>query len=69
MRALGVAWALHAALALILCFVPLFDTLGFERAFAAGLLTALTAPAVALSMLARARARRGPRSCRSRRGP
>ncbi|MCB9650424.1 MAG: hypothetical protein H6730_28130, partial [Deltaproteobacteria bacterium] len=60
MRALGVAWALHAALALILCFVPLFDTLGFERAFAAGLLTALTAPAVALSMLARARARRGP---------
>lgn len=59
MRAVGVAWALHGALALGLCFVPLFDTLGFERAFAAGLLSALTAPAVALALLRRARARRG----------
>lgn len=53
------ALGLHAALALVLCFVPLFDVLGFERAFATGILTAFTSPMIAAALLGRARARGG----------
>ncbi len=42
-----VATLAHLGLAVGLCFVPLFDVLGFERAFATGLLAALLSPAVA----------------------
>lgn len=42
---------LHLLLSIWLCFVPLFDNLGFERAFATGLLAAITGPIVALSLL------------------
>jgi hypothetical protein len=42
---------LHVLLAIWLSFVPLFDNLGFERAFATGLLAAITGPIVALGLL------------------
>lgn len=58
-RGVRIAAALHVLLAVILCFVPLFDGLGFERAFATGLLATVTGPVVAVSLLARARARGG----------
>lgn len=58
-RAVRAALLLHLGLAGLLCFVPLFDSLGFERAFVAGLLSALTSPAAAFSLLARARLRGG----------
>ena len=45
---------LHIALAVGLSFVPLFDGLGFERALATGLLTAVSAPLVTISMIRRA---------------
>ncbi len=54
-----VSVALHVLLALILCFVPLFDTLGFERAFATGLLAALSSPILTYTLLDRARLRGG----------
>ena len=53
--AVVVALGLQSGLAAILCGVPLFDTLGFERAFAAGLLSTLTSPAVAIGLLRKAR--------------
>lgn len=57
--AVRIVFAVHVALATILSFVPLFDALGFERAFAAGLLSTITSPIVATSLLRRARERGG----------
>lgn len=57
--ALRISLLLHAVLAVALCFVPLFDSLGFERAFVTGLLSAFTSPAVAFAMMRRARLRGG----------
>lgn len=50
-----ITFALHVLLAVLLCFVPLFDVLGFERAFATGLLSAVTSPIVAVTLIRRAR--------------
>jgi tetratricopeptide (TPR) repeat protein len=50
-----ITFALHVALAIVLAFVPLFDVLGFERAFATGLLSAGTSPVVAITLIRRAR--------------
>lgn len=44
------SFGVHAILALGLVFVPLFDNLGFERAFATGLLSAVTSPFVTLAV-------------------
>lgn len=52
-------FAVHAIAALALAFVPLFDALGFERAFVTGLVSAITSPIVATSLLRRARERGG----------
>ena len=41
--------ALHGVLAVLLCLVPLFDVLGFERAFATGLITTPAAAALAVA--------------------
>lgn len=48
-----IAWALHAALAVGLAFVPLFDGLGFERALSTGLLSTLTSPWVTIGIIRR----------------
>lgn len=47
--------ALQTCLACILCFVPLFNLLGYEYAFAVGLLSAVTAPIIGLGAGRRAR--------------
>ena len=51
MTTVRVVFVLHALLAVGLAFVPLFDGLGFERALATGLLTAVTSPVVMLSVV------------------
>ncbi|MEQ9495799.1 MAG: tetratricopeptide repeat protein [Deltaproteobacteria bacterium] len=57
--AVRATFAAHVVVAIVLAFVPLFDALGFERAFVSGLLTAVTSPIVASSLLRRARDRGG----------
>lgn len=57
--AIRVGFVLHAAVAVLLCFVPLFDVLGFERALVTGLLAAPVSAAVGISMVKSARARGG----------
>lgn len=59
LRAIRVGLYLHVALAVILCFVPLFDVLGFERALASGLLAAGTSAAIGISIVKSARAKTG----------
>ncbi len=49
-------FGLHVALAAVLSFVPLFDVLGFERAFVTGLLTPVTSAYLGIHMLRSARA-------------
>lgn len=51
LTAVRIALIVHTLLAIALCFVPLFDVLGFERAFATGLISAPIAAAVAISLL------------------
>jgi hypothetical protein len=53
--AVWIAVGLHAALGLALCFVPLFDLLGYEFSAAQALLASLTAGPLVLSILRRAR--------------
>ena len=48
-KGVWIAAGLHALAALVLCAFPLFDVLGFERAFVAGLLCTGTSPAVAIA--------------------
>jgi tetratricopeptide (TPR) repeat protein len=55
LRALRIALLLHVLLAIGLCFVPLFDVLGFERALASGLLAGPTSAAIGVSMVRAAR--------------
>ncbi len=52
-------FGLHTLLAVVLCFVPLFDVLGFERAFATGLLCSITSPVLGITLLRRFRERGG----------
>jgi hypothetical protein len=59
LRAIRICFLLHLLLAIALCFIPLFDVLGFERAFATGLLATPTSAAVAIVMVKAARARGG----------
>lgn len=51
LKTVRVALGLQAALAIILCFVPLFDVLGFERAFVTTLLAGPLSAAVALVLV------------------
>lgn len=55
-----VALLFHVALALALSFFPLFDVLGFERAFVTGLFTAPLGALLGLALLAEARRRPAP---------
>jgi hypothetical protein len=57
--ATGVGLAIQLLLGIALCFVPLFDVLGFERAFATGLLAPVLAAAIAVELTRRARAEGG----------
>lgn len=50
---------LHVVLAIVLSFIPLFDILGFERAFATGLLSTFTSPIIGVAMVRRVRERGG----------
>lgn len=59
LRALRIGLLLHVLLAIGLCFVPLFDVLGFERALASGLLAGPVSAAVGVSMVRAARAKGG----------
>lgn len=52
---------LHLALAITLSFFPLFDVLGFERAFLTGLVSAPLAALLAIAMVAEARRKPEPR--------
>ena len=45
---LSLPWVLHVTLGMLLCAFPLFDILGFERAFASSLLVAFTSPIVGI---------------------
>ena len=47
--------ALHLLAAVILCFLPLFDVLGFERAFVTGLIAAPIAAAIGVGAVRQAR--------------
>ncbi|MBK8010266.1 MAG: hypothetical protein IPK13_02900 [Deltaproteobacteria bacterium] len=49
--------ALHVLLAIALCFVPLFDSLGFERAFATGILSTITSVLIGVEVAHRSRLR------------
>ncbi len=49
----------HVAVAIALSFVPLFDVLGFERAFVTGLVSTITSPIVSITLIRRARAKGG----------
>lgn len=51
--AIGAAFAAHVALAVGLSFVPLFASFGFERAFATGVLSGLTAPLIGWALARR----------------
>lgn len=62
LTATKVALAVHLALAVALSFFPLFDVLGFERAFVTGLVSAPSMAAIALGLLAQARRRPVPPS-------
>jgi tetratricopeptide (TPR) repeat protein len=53
--AVQIMFGVHAAVAIALCFVPLFDVLGFERAFVTGLAATITSPIVAITLIRRAR--------------
>jgi tetratricopeptide (TPR) repeat protein len=53
--AVQIAFGIHALAALILSFVPLFDVVGFERAFVTGLVSTLTSPIVTITLIRRAR--------------
>ncbi len=55
LRSFHVGLALHGLLAVALCFVPLFDGLGFERAFASGLPAAPIAAALGIGAVRWAR--------------
>lgn len=57
--AVRVAFAIHIVVALVLSFVPLFDVLGFERAFVSGVLAAPLSAAIGVSMVRSARRRGG----------
>lgn len=57
--AVQITFGLHVVLAVCLSFVPLFDVLGFERAFVTGLLCAVTSPIVAITLVRRAREKGG----------
>lgn len=54
------ALGFHVALALALSFFPLFDVLGFERAFVTGLFTAPSGAMLTLALLEQARRRPEP---------
>ena len=56
-----VGLALHTLAAVVCSFVPLFDVLGFERAFVSGLIAAPIAAAVAIASVKAARRRGGAR--------
>ena len=47
--------ALHLILAVSLCFVPLFDSLGFERAFATGILSTFTSVLIGVEAVRQSR--------------
>ncbi len=49
-----ILFALHIGLAVTLVFVPLFDGLGFERAFATGLLASITSPILTIGLVRQA---------------
>ena len=57
--AVQITFGVHALVAVALCFVPLFDVLGFERAFVTGLVSAVTSPIVAVTSIRRAREKGG----------
>lgn len=59
LRSVRVGFLVHTAVAIGLSFIPLFDVLGFERAFVSGLFAAPIAAAVGASMVRSARARGG----------
>jgi tetratricopeptide (TPR) repeat protein len=54
-KAVQFAFGAHILAALILAFVPLFDVVGFERAFVTGLVSSITSPIVAVSLIRHAR--------------
>lgn len=59
LTATRVGAVVHLVAAVALCFFGLFDVLGFERAFVAGLIAAPVSAAIGLSAVRRARQRRG----------
>jgi tetratricopeptide (TPR) repeat protein len=57
LRVVRIALAIQAAVAIALCFVPLFDVLGFERAFVTALVAGPITAWVAIALVAAERAR------------